>query len=651
MMHLKRSFVLVIVVTVLFSSLCLSRTQGNPGRESVVIPSQPLPFYDTPILLKAFEEKQKSVVENILKKYTDKTLEQMKNEPFIGEFIRELLVSIENKIIETVQGEMEVKMEETPQTYAVGFPSPVTVVEGLALFVAERFKDELTIAYLDDFGKFLKKHKDLNLLFPSTYSVLLNNDPFNFKSFLTTLREGFLNDFQRLDAGGLAYLKAKYREEESHLRQPEKEALVWAVLGLEFFERLKWGDHPVGVIDTLDTWEWVEKLDKKSRNYIKLLALLSRSLTNKESSGWITPGEFMTLLGGKSADKLRQIYIGLIYLKEGKTMNSICFNTHTGESKCLADILASSEKRIEEFNEWLYRLTQLGKRVEDTLRSLKGNGPEYSYTYYLETVYQIFDFLLDDTLARFVDPAAREKIHEYTTILKKVVNICKDINQKWYGLALTEVLGIVDIILPAQSELREVIGKYGMFIVNVINSRSPEDTRNALDAAALPVGSYRLKRSSGFSVALNAYAGIFGSYENLLTRQPLKESENKKEPNIGFTAPVGLAFSFSGGTFNKPKPSVSIFFSVIDVGVVVSYRLSGHDKGLPELHFKNILAPGIYLLYGFRKSPLCLGLACQYGPQLRKVTAENGLEIETSAFRFGITVVVDIPVFNFYASK
>jgi hypothetical protein len=190
-----------------------------------------------------------------------------------------------------------------------------------------------------------------------------------------------------------------------------------------------------------------------------------------------------------------------------------------------------------------------------------------------------------------------------------------------------------------------------MFIVNVINSRSPEDTRNALDAAALPVGSYRLKRSSGFSVALNAYAGIFGSYENLLTRQPLKESENKKEPNIGFTAPVGLAFSFSGGTFNKPKPSVSIFFSVIDVGVVVSYRLSGHDKGLPELHFKNILAPGIYLLYGFRKSPLCLGLACQYGPQLRKVTAENGLEIETSAFRFGITVVVDIPVFNFYASK
>ena len=150
--------------------------------------------------------------------------------------------------------------------------------------------------------------------------------------------------------------------------------------------------------------------------------------------------------------------------------------------------------------------------------------------------------------------------------------------------------------------------------------------KKVLEAAVLPVGSYRIKRTSRFNISLNAYPGGFIGGE-LLTPG---EQEIKGEPlalNLAFTAPVGLAFSWgkvgykivkSEKTVDKPEerkrkigPSHSVFLSAIDFGAVVSFRLSGADSGLPEFKWENILAPGLYYMYGFKNSPISIGVGIQ----------------------------------------
>ena len=85
---------------------------------------------------------------------------------------------------------------------------------------------------------------------------------------------------------------------------------------------------------------------------------------------------------------------------------------------------------------------------------------------------------------------------------------------------------------------------------------------------------------------------------------------------------------------------------------------------LPETTLKNILAPGVYLIYGIPTWPVSIGIGAQRGPQLREIRINQqlidadgivtqGLEnvIESDGWRYGFTLAVDIPIINFYTKS
>jgi len=201
---------------------------------------------------------------------------------------------------------------------------------------------------------------------------------------------------------------------------------------------------------------------------------------------------------------------------------------------------------------------------------------------------------------------------------------------------------------------------------------SSEEMATVIEAAALPVQSYRLKRNSRFSISLNSYAGVFFASEQLNN----SNAKNKTSGLIGVTAPVGIGFNWGlttkdendyskypskttvkkgGGKIEKSSyykgHSLSLFTSLVDVGALATFRLNDDQTPVDELEWQNVLAPGAHIIWGIGKTPLSLGVGAQYGPELRKVTAKEGVAtttINSRGWRFGVSFIVDIPLLQLY---
>ncbi len=86
---------------------------------------------------------------------------------------------------------------------------------------------------------------------------------------------------------------------------------------------------------------------------------------------------------------------------------------------------------------------------------------------------------------------------------------------------------------------------------------------------------------------------------------------------------------------------------MLDIGAVTTLRITDSTTALPEMSFKNVIAPGLYWVWSAKNHPLAFGVGAQYGPQLRKIEQGSAV-LNASGFRVGAFLAVDIPVFNIY---
>lgn len=194
--------------------------------------------------------------------------------------------------------------------------------------------------------------------------------------------------------------------------------------------------------------------------------------------------------------------------------------------------------------------------------------------------------------------------------------------------------------------------KYGTFMSAIIDAKTSDDVEAAIESAALPVGSARIKRESTFNIALNAYCGPYMGYERVYDLDPKWMSASKSTVNsYGLTAPVGISVSYGGNCKRaKNHSSYSLFLSVIDIGAIASFRFSDTlTEVLPTIQLKNILSPGIFFSYGIPKSPISVNAGWQMGPLLRKVDAQMSENTYSDRYgRISLSICIDIPIVNFY---
>jgi hypothetical protein len=679
----------VFVVSLIFSFFAGTlHLFCNPQDEVL---KNPHPFYDAKKLSEAVEngkigKKKIDLVLKVLAKYigdddlktkmksTDNWNENLgkeikdaftdKGKKVINPFLQEYLVILGNALNDYSaksgqEGDAyiqdvvtEVKAIPSP---AKGFPSPVMVVDALGSFLAKRFKEELSISFLNKFRKKLEQ-SPFGPLFPSVRDFLLSAEIYNFKLFIPTLKEAFQNDLNDMDSNLYDslknirddYLPDKIKENQDEIMKlkendPEKKELekeieellkskkmlsrvlfLWGI-----FVEFKEGKHPIGIIGNLNNLQSIAEFDDKGADYIRLIVWIARILSNKAGDGWIweeyknsseeKPKDiFCTLI---KDENIGDLYIGLFYAGVMRDLKSDDFR------KDIKEKLEKFKEINEEIKGYIEKGINIAEKIQEKINEMKEKEKEgekiafENYHSYLYTIYELVELGTD-----IIGWVGKDEntVDKYLGYAKALLEISKNIHDKTYGVALVNALEILKKMLPENSELTKEVVKYMSFAISVVNAKNAKELQEVLEAAALPVGSYRHKRANFFNISLNAYVGAFLNNEKLTsTTDGVSTKENKWNP--GLTAPIGFAFNWRlrKGNSRKIGWSFSIFAPIIDVGAVVNWRLKDENGELPEIKWKNIIAPGVFGVFGIKGSIISIGAGFQYGPQLRGIKVKE----------------------------
>ena len=531
------------------------------------------------------------------------------------------------------------------QATSLGLPA----IDAVGTFIAERFKQELEIAFLQKFKDWLENGKSklsepIRVLLPETKTVLVQNEPYNYTVFLETLKESFRKDLNNVPLNIGIYLGGDPFRIATGTPYYFTSLLIYNNI-----VQIVNGQPIINVLKGLDKDSLLAKSPEKIQSVVHLLSLTSQLLNNPDRpEEWLNPKTIKTNLG--KVINIR-IFTELFLLKYGTELQEI----KVPATSNLYQAIITNKNNLDKILNWVtelsnsYSLVQKDyQRIKDAVdnsRNIPGDaiiGLENSL------IVSFKSFFTLKHLGIAIDPSIEIEFNSVVLKVKSFTELVVNIKEKNYGLALTKAIDMLSTFINDNAAIN-LVKKYGNFAVSVAKAENKNDMLAALRTAALPVGSYRIKRNSFQNISLNAYAGITGGFQTFSSDVPA--TIKKTNTILGFTAPIGLAYSWG---YKKNADSVNgssgtIFLSMLDIGAVTAFRLTNDEtETLPELKWSNLLAPGIYYVHGFKKTPLSAGLGVQYGPEVRSIK-DNSAVVLPAAWSGRLFLAVDIPIFNFFS--
>lgn len=547
------------------------------------------------------------------------------------------------------------KMSSVATHVATPGAKVTTVADGIAKFLVNRAKEELTISFFKQFKEDLDNDKRIGMLFPNTTATLMLVDDqiYQVSRYLEALRESFIRDFKVMPTNLNSYLKSNAIVNNPALQLLAEEAL-------ELSQNIIDGASPEDIIDYLAYKGPVQQpsrimnLTGAAPNQFTNMAagfqsvgLISHSLY-ASTGGYLDPGLVSEYLRDRNT---RIVYLGLLWQHSAdiKFSDGVSLQSYLGK-------LAIDTKMAEDFAQLLTEFAQNGEKAEKAAISSRSQKDEEGGAGYAP-YYQFFSALLDLFEVGVEVKATLSGIQKKSASLEDSLflgirhlnDLNFDIRQKHYAAAINDLMFVLRIFFPdMDKDTRKRIFTYGQFMATVATSQTSDEVAAAIEAVALPPGSSRVKKENYFSAAINAYTGGTVGYETL--------TNNAGSTVLALSAPVGFTVSWklkdkkdrANGKKRTPG-SFSFFAPIIDVGALAAYRLNDpNSNDLPELAWSNLLSPGLYGVYGFGNDlPISLGFGAQRGPNLRAINT-GSQTTEVSGWRYGVFLSVDIPVFNLY---
>ena len=532
----------------------------------------------------------------------------------------------------------------------VGGVNVTNLADGLARFLVERTKQELSITFFQDFKDFLEeeKNKDFRALFPKTFEVLkaIDKEIYLFSNYLNTLREAFQKDLQTI----LVNLEPLLNKKKNTYYKDKKD--IETAKNIEFFEfglslinNLLNGMHPAEALGKLAYFDVNSQNSTllKIQDGIKLFDVISNSLQSTDPNRyWLEGKDLVKLMDPETF----QIYLGLLYQLHG---DEILFG------KPLSTHLKPIKGKIEKLDAWKNFISELisrGEKIDVAVQSIKNKKEQGDK---LDSYFELFrstaDFMetiteLDALEGITLNTNDKAVILKVSKTFRLTADVYLDINEGKYNALILDLSILLEELLKDGSfTWKDDFIKYGTFVANVAQAENSAEVKTAIEAIALPAGSATIKKRSKFNVSLNAYVGVSPALE-------YNGDTKDHKFNLGVSAPVGIAASWGAKPDSKLQGSFSIFVPLIDIGAVTGFRF-GDDttEDLPEIKLQNIFAPGLYALHGWAKLPITWGVGFQLGPQLREVNVTNLSLDSDPSFSFRFLIAVDIPLLNFYTKS
>lgn len=596
----------------------------------------------------ASSEQIKSILSQYVNQEEGETFRTVfENNPYIKDFIDPTFPQ---------SGSLPEFISPSSLTKNVGGLNVTRFAEGLAKFLVERTKQELSIAFFEDFKSTInnEKYEDLRLLFPNTAFLLqtIDKEIYKFSMYLQSLRESFITDLENLfETFPEVIQKPKYEPlfEQLGIRYL-KEILL---CGLHITKGLKNEVHPGVIIETLPLATFIK--DPNAGNLkplLQLIQLLSTSLSEPledKTQYWANVKDVYQLVQDPVSLNL---YLGLLYERS----KEIIFKDGTAFSKILADIKPSKDS-VQKYAEFIISIADKAQTIQQYLKAavLKQDKTPADYFGFFNAVSRFFQQLEKVNGLPLLGPQWDKKYEQFTVIANNINTLYIDIVRKNYASAVMHTVSIFDITIKRVYEnindvtvakypkFRGALIKYGTFVAGVSKAETSDEVQKAIESVALPVGSASIKKHAFFNVALNAYVGPFFGSQKLA-------SDKTSKTATGIFSPVGVAFSTALGNGEKPA-SVSLFASIIDVGALTTFRFKNQQDTLAgdvQIKLSQIVAPGLHLVFGLPRWPVSFGFGHHWLPLLSKVERDAATLYDSKGKRWQFFLAVDIPILNFY---
>ena len=499
--------------------------------------------------------------------------------------------------------------------------SPTIIADGVGTFVANRMKEEANIAYLNKFTSYIGDTNllELQILFPNTKDELLlvKDKIYDYKNYFPTLRNQFVEDFNNLPSSFISVF-----EDEKTFQQ----------------------------------YYWKEKLTPERKSYLAFLF----DLGDKFAQGNINTLDFIDNIRNKKYFK------NLVETSPEKQLFYLItdFASHLNDNGKITKDIVNSNLKINCFVELLIHSNSNKSEILKIL--INDNNKRTNLKNILISFNHLFNFA-DSNFDKQVEGRNRiiqfSKIADnaisiisikenYITDLHNSIKIVKGIVSKDYGSAISNAVTLLESWKcekcddnKGQNKFINKFSKFGTFMANVINAKEGESMLAALNAAALPVRSYQMKRNNTFTWSIGALGGVS-------QRIPFTLANEKS--SFGISAPVGMDFSFginkADNLLFRKGNNWGISIPIIDVSAVTAIRLLGNKDVLPEITWSNILSPGLFINYGIRRQPITLSLGIQKGAGLVKIEDSKAF-IGYRENRFIIGASFDIPMFKLFSNE
>lgn len=549
--------------------------------------------------------------------------------------------------------------------------------DGLAKFIATRTKQELTNAFFRRFKSDLDNFPVLDTLFPATGLLLrrIDTDIYFFDKYIDDLRIHFIKDLERLPTG----LRELVVADRSRLRPGER---LWMADLLQVSQLFLDG---FGVKESLAylasdetlMFSKLKELSGDSSEYRKVANLAGifrtshllmqavevlpesgSSFSNDETPEpkWIAPDRLYKALNDPVA---RDLILGLLY-QQGVGINFAGAQAQTVPFREIMNSVKAEVPKLEIFKNALNDLVNDLRQAQSSMREVKALNPDDQNK--VATYYRLFDaafgaFQAGIKIKNIFSPPRPAEDTKLFFVIRQLSELNMHLRSKAYGSAVINVGNVIDTLswklltnkrkslkagqpVVEKSSFSSHFWRYGSFMAAVAEAKNSDEVAYAIDRIALPPGSAAMKKSSAFSLMINAYGGISGGVEFL--GQGIGEKRNAKTI-LAPWAPLGFDFSFGN---KKGNASTGLFLPFIDVGALAAFRLGDNQAAdVPQLKWSNIIAPGAYLVFGFsRAAPLSLSVGGQLGPNLRKVSTQGITLDDQRGYRIGATLAVDIPI-------
>ncbi len=644
--------------------------------------------------------------------------------------------------------------------------------DGLANFLVDRAKQELSMAFFDKFKTDLNdpKYSDLKILFPETFKTLNTIDKgiYQYSSYLNTLREAAIKDLGNMyvDFGDVIQQDKYQIYFNTH---PDTKTVIYNAL--YFINQYTTKVHPGVALANYNPEKLIWLSDtiaqRNIRSSIELLQLFSQSMRSKSSNNyWLSSDSLQVLFHDTT---IFDFYLSVIY-QEG---TGITFRNKTNTTKpitlrAVLNSLRSDSKKYRDsalkYLNFIERISNHAEEVNQYLTSIKNKKKnEIDYNDY----YKLFNASIDifqDGLSFVNLPYINKKLtqgsidtlhyqaNKWLYVTRATGELYVDVRTTNYSSAILNIVSITDTVLgqndanyipyinskllESKDNLMKKIGflsfgertsinsiidkyaknsrsidinefnnsinaiefkklpdsiklcysisknvkeladsvlkytlmkqngvihqntssallKYGSFIAALASSNNPTDVENVLESAALPAGSYSIKRNSLFNFALNGYIG--GEWDFNLKNTNVTNSyslmlRNQYNLDLNVYAPVGLGVSIGSGIFPHCKNSGSLtaFFPLIDVGSIANFSISHNDSLLNQkVTLAGIFSPGVTLIYGIPTLPISISGGLVYKPELLYENQQDVLTTIPGTWRWNLSVLIDIPFINF----